>query len=147
MEQMLLDGLSSCYVFVFYFYPKPPIFFFFFFFFFSCFCFSHPKHRNPTELNRNRLQSVDLVFIPYKSVLVLNVLKLKFSVRCKNCLQHRPNRTDYTPNVWLLIPHTLNKLILHIIFLSVKQILGHVWFLEPHTLGKLILPIICLNVK
>ena len=145
MEQMLLDGLSSCYVFVFYFYPKPPIFFFFFFF--SCFCFSHPKHRNPTELNRNRLQSVDLVFIPYKSVLVLNVLKLKFSVRCKNCLQHRPNQTDYTPNVWLLIPHTLNKSILHIIFLSVKQILGHVWFLEPYTLGKLILPIIYLNIK
>ena len=87
-------GLSSCYEFVFYFYPKPPIFFFFFF---SCFCFSHPKHRNPNELNWNRMQSVGPVFFPYKLVLALNMLKSKFLVWCKNCLQHRPNRIDYTP--------------------------------------------------
>ena len=143
---MLLDGLSSCYEFVFYFYPKPPIFFFFFFFF-SCFCFSHPKHRNPTELNQNWLQLVGPVFIPYKLVSVLNVLKPKFSVWCKYCLQHQPNWTDSTPNVWLLGPHTLGKLILHIIFLSVKQNLGHTWFLGIHTMGKLILPTIYLSIK
>ena len=38
--------------------------------------------------------------------------------------------------------HTLDKLILHIIFLSVKQYLGHAWLLRLHTLGKLILLII-----
>jgi len=73
MEQMLLDGLSSCYEFVFYFYLKPPIFFFFF----SCFCFSHPKHQNPTELNWNQLQSVGFVFIHFKLVDV-EYVKTKF---------------------------------------------------------------------
>ena len=69
-------GLSSCYEFVFYFsfwfcfsHPKPPIFFFFF----SCFCFSHPKHRNPTKLDRNRMQSVGSVFFPHMSVLMFNI--------------------------------------------------------------------------
>ena len=89
--------------------PKPPIFF-------SCFCFSHPKHRNPIELKWNRIQSVGPVFLPYKLVSMLNMLKSKFliwckdylthrlsmlkskfSIRCKNCLQHRPIRTNDTP--------------------------------------------------
>ena len=61
----------------------PPIFFFF-----SCFCFSHPKHWNLTELNRNRMQSVNSAFFPYKSVLVFNILKPKFSIWCKNYLQY-----------------------------------------------------------
>ena len=56
----------------------------------SCFCFSHPKHQNPIELNQNRMQSVGPVFFPYKLVSVLNMLKPKFSARCKNYLQHRP---------------------------------------------------------
>ena len=69
-------GLSSCYEFVFYFsfwfcfsHPKPPIFFFFF----SCFCFSHPKHRNPTKLDRNRMQSVGSMFFPHMLVLMVNI--------------------------------------------------------------------------
>ena len=63
------------------------------FYFFSCFCFSHTKHQNPTERNWNQMQLVGSAFLPYKSVLVLNMLKPKFSVWCKNCLEHRPNRT------------------------------------------------------
>ena len=43
---------------------------------------------------------------------------------------------------WILEPHALGKLILHIIDFSVKQNLNHVWLLKPHTLGKLILLII-----
>ena len=34
-----------------------------------------------------------------------------------------------------------------IIFLSVKQNLGHGWFLGPYTLDKLILPIVYLSIK
>ena len=45
-------------------------------------------------------------------------------------------------HVWLLGPHTLGKLILPIISLSVKQSLGNVGSLEPYTLGKLTLIII-----
>ena len=63
------------------------------FYFFSCFCFSHTKHQNPTKRNWNQMQLVGSAFLPYKSVLVLNMLKPKFSVWCKNCLEHRPNRT------------------------------------------------------
>ena len=104
-------GLSSCYEFVFYFYPKPPIFFFFFF---SCFCFSHPKHWNPNELNWNRMQSVGPVFFPYKLVLALNMLKPKFSARCKNYLQHRLTWTDYTP--------TCCQIVQSLIILGLKKI-------------------------
>ena len=43
--------------------------------------------------------------------------------------------------------HTLGKLILHIIFLSVKQYLGHAWLFKSHTLGKLIPLVILLSVK
>ena len=50
-------------------------------------------------------------------------------------------------HAWLFGPHTLGKLILYIICLSVKQNLGHVWFLEPRALGKLILSIIYLSIK
>ena len=72
------------------------------FYFFSCFCFSHTKHQNPTERNWNQMQLVSLAFLRYKSVLVLNMLKPKFSVWCKNCLQHRPNRTNYTPRLHII---------------------------------------------
>ena len=40
-------------------------------------------------------------------------------------------------HAWFLGPHTLDKLILVIIYLSVKQNISSVWFLEPHTLGNL----------
>ena len=41
-------------------------------------------------------------------------------------------------------------LILHVmcfIFLSIKQNIGHAWLFGPHTLGKLILLIISLSIK
>ena len=41
----------------------------------------------------------------------------------------------------------MSKLILPIIFLSIKQNLSYVRFLRPLALGKLILPIIFLSVK
>ena len=47
---------------------------------FSCFFFSHTKHRNPTKRNWNRMQSVGSVFLPYKSVSVLNMLKVKTEI-------------------------------------------------------------------
>ena len=50
-------------------------------------------------------------------------------------------------HTWLLEPYTLGKLIFSIIFLSVKQNLSHAWFLGPHTLGKLTLCDIFLSVK
>jgi len=34
-----------------------------------------------------------------------------------------------------------------VIYLNIKQNFGHVWLLGPHTLGKLILLIICLSIK
>ena len=49
-------------------------------------------------------------------------------------------------HVWFLGPHTLGKLTLPIP-LSVKQNIGHAWFFRPHTLSKLILSIIYLSVK
>ena len=50
-------------------------------------------------------------------------------------------------HVWLFGLHTLGKLILHVIFLSVKQNLGHAWLLRTHTLGKLIFFTIGLSIK
>jgi len=41
----------------------------------------------------------------------------------------------------------LGKLILHDIFLNVKQNLNYAWFLRSHALGKLILHDISLNIK
>ena len=50
-------------------------------------------------------------------------------------------------HAWLLRPHVFGKLTLSIIFLSVKQNIGHAWLPKPHALGKLILHIIFLSVK
>ena len=67
-------------------------------FFFCWFCFSHPKDQNLTKWNRNQMQSVGLASLPYRLVLVLNMLKPKFLVRCKNCLQNQLIQTNYTPS-------------------------------------------------
>ena len=48
---------------------------------------------------------------------------------------------------WLLKPHVLGKLILHLISLSVKQNLGSGWLLGPHALSKLIFLVISLSIK
>lgn len=69
----------------------------FLFFFLAFLFFSHTKYQNLTKRNWNRMQSVSSAFLSYKSVSVLNMLKPKFSIWCKNYLQHRPTRTDYTP--------------------------------------------------
>ena len=57
------------------------------------------KHQNPTELNRNWLQSSWFGIPSHQSVSVPNIAKPTSSVQCKNCLQHQP-QTDYTP--WCL---------------------------------------------
>ena len=46
-------------------------------------------------------------------------------------------------HVWLLGPRTLGKLILLTIGLNIKQNLSHPWLIGPHTSGKLIIFIIC----
>ena len=40
-------------------------------------------------------------------------------------------------HVWLFRLHTLGKLILHVILLSIKQNLSHPWFLGLYVFGKL----------
>ena len=57
-----------------------------------------------------QMQSIGLAFLPYMLVSVLNMLKPKFSVWCKNCLQHRPTRIDYTSTytgAWRKIERTM----------------------------------------
>ena len=64
----------------------------------------------PNAIGRFGIPSLQIDFGAQK-------LKPKFSVRCKNCIQHQPNQTDYAPSYKAL------SLIAHFQIVTILRIL------------------------